>query len=116
MAAPSKTALQVYRGDAVGLRVTLWQDAEKTQPADLTGADVNAQIRASADSAEVIADFDVAVETNVVMLHLFPKQSAVLPALSVFDLEVVWDGVGGEQVQTVLVGSITTTADVTRVG
>jgi hypothetical protein len=40
----------------------------------------------------------------------------VLPALSVFDLEVVWDGVGGEQVQTVLVGSITTTADVTRVG
>lgn len=115
MPMPEKVALTTYRGDSFGLVVRVWLDAAKTESADLTGAEVNAQIRATPDSSEVIASFDVVTAGNAITLTLAPKVSATLEPAQVFDVEIAWD-IDHTNVQTVLLGSLNVSPDVTRIG
>src|SRR5215471_18093727 len=99
---PGTYGLDLYRGDTYAWRFVLWQDAAKTQPVDLTGAVVGAQVRATHDG-DLLATFAVAVD---------PDTSEAIPGGSYrWDLEVWWpDGT----VRTILAGGCRVTDDVTE--
>lgn len=115
MALPTKTSLALYRGDTVDVVVQVWDDDDHTVPTDLSGTEINAQIRQSADAVDVVADFVVEVEGNTIGLKLDPKAAASLPPAAVFDVEIDWSNGLGDDIQTVVYGTIATTPDVTRV-
>lgn len=116
MTMPQRVSLTVYRGDTFGLVVRVWLDDAKTESADLTDTEVNAQIRATPNSSEVIASFDTVIAGNSITLSLPPKVSAMLEPAQVFDVEVVWDPIERTNVQTILAASLTAAPDITRVG
>lgn len=114
MTMPEKTSMQVYRGDSVGVLVRVWEDVDKTQPADLSGAVVRSQIRTEPNASAVVAEFDVEVVDNAITLYLLPKQSQELEPQGVFDVQVDWSGGAETDVQTILVGAISCSPDTTR--
>ena len=105
--------LSTIRGDSFGFKIRVWQDPDKTIPADLTEAVVAAQLRQSPDSEAVEATFHVAISGGEVELTLLPTETAVLPARCVWDVQVDWDGTG-TSIQTVAHGVLTVGPDVTR--
>lgn len=114
MAVPIKQDLAAYRGDTLGLQLRVWEDSNKTQPADFSEAVVVAQVRTTPDTADVAAQFDVSISGNTLTLTLDPKQSRELTGKYTYDIEVDWDGTD-TSVQTVLAGTISVASDVTRV-
>jgi hypothetical protein len=115
MPVPPKTNITHYRGDSMVLQVVLWLDSGHTEPADLSEATVRAQVRATYDSTEAAADFDVEVVGNQITANLPPKESRDLPRNGVWDLEVDWFS-DDTSVQTVAGGAWVTSPDVTRNG
>lgn len=113
MPIPPTSNLVHYRGDSLVLRLALWTDAEKTQPADLSTASICAQVRETPDSTEVAATFDVTVEDNIVTANLSPKSSRDLPAKGTWDIEVDWYS-DDSFVQTVAGGGLVTKPDTSR--
>ena len=93
-------------------RFRLWTDSDKTQPADLSGATVRAQVREDRTSSDA-TDFEVSVTDNVVTLHLLPKSTQDLADTNVWDCQVDWQS-DEVNVQTVVAGSIVASGDVTR--
>lgn len=108
-----EVGLSTIRGDSFGFLVRLWQDPDKTIPADLSEAVITAQLRQTPDSEEIEASFDVAIDANEVRLTLLPTETAVLPQRSVWDVQVDWTG-EGSSIQTVAHGVLTVGPDVTR--
>lgn len=105
--------LSTTRGDTFGFKLRVWQDPDKTIPADLAGATVTAQLRVTPDADDIEATFTVTVTGNEVTLTLLPTETAVLPQMSVWDIQVDWDSTG-TSIQTVAHGVLTVGPDVTR--
>lgn len=87
---------------------------------DLTGCTPKAQIRASEDAETPIAEITCTLTDQVtlaggILLRLEDTATAALaPTTSAkWDLEIKWPGVNGDR-KTVLAGTVTITADVTR--
>lgn len=113
MALPARRDITQYRGDTLAMVVRLWQDGAHTVPVDLTGATVQAQVRTSAVDEMIAATFGISIADNAVTLTLTPSQTRDLPANGVWDCEVDWQS-DGQNLQTVLAGSVVVTQDVTR--
>lgn len=111
MANPSTLALAIYRGDTYTWQFTLWQDAGRTQPADLTGVTARAQIR-NVPAGNLLANFTCTVQLpNVIIMQLDTANSLNLTASGgAWDLQLTYtDG----SVITVLMGPVKVTMDVT---
>lgn len=108
---PGAMPLAIYHGDTYRWQFTLWQDADKTIPADLTGVLCKAEIR-SAPQGTIITTIDLTVQTPNTILAILPTaKSQLLPKTGgTWDLQLTYpDG----DVQTVLAGAVTVTMDVT---
>jgi hypothetical protein len=114
MPVPQRIPLSLYRGDTCSVALRLWADTAETDPVDLAGVTITAQVRLTADSTTVVATFEVTVDGNTVLLLLPPAVTAVLPPKGVYDVQLDWNS-DGTLIQTVLAGEVTVTADVTRV-
>jgi hypothetical protein len=111
---PGAYPLTLYRGDSYHWLFTLWTDAGKTTPADLSGATAKAEIRnapAGATIVSLVCTIPTAAPHNVVDVKLTAAASAGLPATGVWDLQITYTASG--DVTTVLAGPVTVTADVT---
>src|SRR4029450_8134057 len=114
MPVPDTRTIPHYRGDSLGVLIRLWQDPDHTVPLLLNGALVVAQLRLKADDPDPPIDtFAVSTATNEITLTLTPTQPAALPAKTVWDCQVDWNA-DGASIQTVLAGTLTLAADVTR--
>lgn len=113
MPKPQRQDIEQYRGDTCGVLLRLWEDDAKTEPVDLSGVVVTAQVRVKATDAEALTDFAVATATNEVTLTLTPTQTRELPTQSVWDCQLDWLG-DGASIQTIVSGTIKVTQDVTR--
>jgi hypothetical protein len=114
MPVPQTIAVSHYRGDSLQLALRVWEDADRSIPADLSEATVTAQVRTSVEAPNVSAEFAVLVEGNLLTLTLSPKQTRDLAPQNVFDVEIDWLS-DDTQVQTVVAGSIAVAGDVSRV-
>jgi hypothetical protein len=116
---PGKYDLKLYRGDSYSWSFVLWHDVDKTDPVDLTGATVAAQLR-NKSGGETVIDLVCTVvstpsppRTNTVRVDLDAALWDNAPGLAagVWDLEITYpDGF----VQTVVGGKVTATGDVTN--
>jgi hypothetical protein len=105
---PRTVNLVVYRGDDVGLTLTV---SERTgEAADLSGATFAAQIRRTPDADEIAGELEVSTTDNVVSLHLEAATSRLLLPLLAWDCEMVRDG----WTTTLAAGRLVVVADVTR--
>jgi hypothetical protein len=109
---PGKYDLNLYRGDTYSWRFVLWQDVEKTQPVDLTGALVEAEIRDKHNGAVVVNLECTPTLPNIIDVQLpIELWDEPFPTKGVWDLEVKFpDG----EVRTQVAGNVTVTADVTN--
>jgi hypothetical protein len=112
MAAPADQDLTLVRGDTETLVVTMTTDG--TTPINLSGRTYRAQIRQAQDSRTIKASFTCTVTNaanGVVTCVLSAVDSATLPVgLGFWDLEENASGV----ITTVMSGTVTVLADVTR--
>lgn len=107
---PASYALTVYRGDTYSWDFVLWDDTDKTQPTDLTGVEVKAEIR-DRPAGGVIIPLDLDVEGNIIHARLDAAASAQLPVPdAVWDLQLTYDT---GTVVTIIGGAVKVTADVT---
>jgi hypothetical protein len=110
LGAPPDVPLYIYRGDSRTWVFRLWADPERTEPYDLAGVDVAAQIRRDPDAATAVR---LAVEValpNVVTLHLSAQVSRSAPT-GRWDMQLTWpDG----RVATAVRGRVAVTPDVTH--
>lgn len=108
----------IYRGDTYAHVIEFWNDAEATDPFEITGT-VAAQIRATFLDADdtagtPLATFAAAVSgagSNIVTISLTATQTLTLPAAGVWDLQVT----DGSTVTTLLRGKVKVLDDATRV-
>ena len=112
MATPADQDLTIVRGDTETLVVTMTTDG--TTPVNITGRTYRAQIRSSQDSTTVKASFTCTVTDGAagqVTCVLSATDSAALPVgIAYWDLEENASGV----ITTVMSGTVTVLADVTR--
>lgn len=103
----------ITRGDTFTMRLTFWADTAKTQPYDLTGAALAAELR-TATAAPVLATFTTALTApNIVDLGLSSADAAALPfgtkQLS-WDVQATWPP---DTVVTLVKGKATVPGDIT---
>lgn len=99
--------LGIYRGDTHRWQFTLWADAAKTTPADLTGVAVAAWIA----QASTITHLVCTVAANVITVALEEDISQGLSVVAgKWDLQLTYPS---GDVQTVVAGSTSVRADVT---
>lgn len=106
---PGRMPLSLYRGDTYRWRFSLWQDSARTQPVDLTGATVLAQVRDRAGGTLIATMSCTITAPNIIDAALSAEDSAKLPGSSVWDMQVTY---AGGDVATVLAGPVNTTVDV----
>jgi hypothetical protein len=113
MAVPATLDLNITRGDTETIVVSLTQD-DQTTPIDITGRTYTAQLRTSPDIAIISASFTCTVtdgSNGQVTCVLSSTDSAELkPGYYYWDLQENASGV----ISTVLRGTVTVDADVTR--
>jgi hypothetical protein len=105
----------VYRGD--GYSITLVLTQEGATPTYEPEGTLSAQIRAARlDPEEVpddpIAEFDVTVDSNVVVIALTAEQTAALPISAYWDLQETFDD---SEPITWFTGKVKSWGDITRV-
>ena len=110
MGVPVYYSLDLYRGDSFRMQVRLWADANKTQPVDLTGASVAAEIR-PAPRAIPAASLTCAVAGHVIDLSLSSAHSFLVPQSAYWDLQITYPS---GDVQTVITGGVSVRAGVTK--
>ena len=112
MATPADQDLTIVRGDTETIVVTMTSDG--TTPINIAGRTYRAQIRSSQDATTVKASFACTVTSAAngqVTCTLSATDSASLPVgIAYWDFEENASGV----VSTVLSGTVTVLADVTR--
>ena len=113
MPVPEKYAMAEMRGDSFGRTFTLWEDDAHTIPVVLNGAAVTAQLRVKDTDPDPVDAWAVTTAGNAITITLSPDQSAVLPASTVWDIQVDWQA-DGTTVTTPVRGSLKLTQDVTR--
>lgn len=108
---PSNYPLKIYRGDTYRWRYTLWADTAKTQPVDLTGAAVTAEIRDKPGGALLTSLACVVTLPNIIDATLTATASAGLPADGGnWDMQLTYPS---GDVSTIISGRVEVTADVT---
>lgn len=112
MTTPASYPLDLYRGDTFRVKFKLWKNKEKTDPVDLAGVLVKAQIRSQPTSSSVLQELTCAITApNIIEVSMTPEETAKLPSAGVWDLQLTYPDA---DVQTVLAGTVTVTLDVTR--
>lgn len=107
---PGAYSLAIYRGDSHAWRFVLWQDAARTQPADLAGITAKAEIR-DRPAGPVIFPIPLTVTLpNIIDALLVATATAQLPAAGRWDLQLT-DASGW--VSTILAGLVKVTGDIT---
>jgi hypothetical protein len=108
---PAEFALQVYRGDTYSWSFALWENIERTQPVDLTGATAKAEIRAK-PGGELWVDMPLTVTLpNIIVADLSADDSRKLVSkLGAWDLQLTLDD---GTVATVIAGGVFVTPDTT---
>ena len=110
--APQQLALVVYRGDSYVWKFTLFTDAAKTQPLDLTGATAKAEVRASSGSAVLLTLGTAITVPNIIDVTLSAAESkAITFASAKWDLQLTW--AAGNTVKTVVAGAVNVEQDIT---
>jgi hypothetical protein len=107
---PGKYSLSLYRGDTWRVQFRLWEDAERTDPADLTGVTALAEIRDKSAGLKITPITLVITLPNVITASLSPDETAHLPMSGVWDLQLT---LGNGDIQTILAGLVSVTSDVT---
>lgn len=106
---PSEFPLEaIYRGDTYRWRIAFWLSA--TVPCDLTGVTAKAEIRDRPGGSTIVALHCTVELPNLVWMELLAPVSRTLPLLGAWDLQLTY---ASGDVQTVLAGPVTVTADVT---
>lgn len=106
---PGEFPLALYSGDSYAWRFTLWQDAARTIPSDLTDATALAQIKTAPGGTLLVSMATTIVQPNFVDVVLSAVQSAALPVSGgSWDLQITQ----GTDVRTVLKGPVTVQEDV----
>jgi hypothetical protein len=110
---PGPFDLDMYRGDTYAWKFKVWNDTEKTVPADLTGVTPFAQIRETTESPTA---------TNLTCTLTLPNTIDVGFPVASWDaftlMKAVWDlqlTYASGVVATIVAGKVTVTADVTKV-
>jgi hypothetical protein len=109
---PGAYSLRVYRGDTTVWNFTLWADAEKTIPIDLTNMLVAAEIRTSTGAEPATPLALVVTLPNQIMATLSPAASRPLPASARWDLQLTEPANG--RVSTILAGTVSVSGDITE--
>ena len=107
---PGAYSLTLYRGDSYHWQFTLWSDANKMQPVDLTGVTAKAEIRDRSGGSTIVPLTCTVVMPNIVNAQLTSAACTTVPAAGVWDLQLTY--MNGD-VTTVLAGGVTVTPDVT---
>lgn len=107
---PGKQDLALYRGDTFRLVLKAWDDANKTQPSDLSEATAKAEIR-DKPAGKVLASFACTIEEpNIIHLVLDAATSGILPSKGAWDVQLTY---AGGDVRTVVYGAVKVVTDVT---
>lgn len=107
MATPVLYPLSIYRGDSYHWQFTLWADAEKTEPIDLTGVQVAAELRQD----QRVTKLAISVTDNTIVVTLSAPVSQKLPATTArWDLQLTYPS---GDVQTIVRGDVYVLVDVT---
>jgi hypothetical protein len=106
---PGNYSLAIYRGDSYKWQFKLWSDTAKTQPVDLTGVTVKAEIR-DRPGGNLLGTLACAITMpNIINASLTSTDTALLTS-GAWDMQLTYsDG----EVSTVLSGLVTVTMDVT---
>ena len=106
---PGNYPLVIYRGDSYKWQFKLWSDTAKTQPVDLTGVTVKAEIR-DRPGGNLLGTLACAITMpNIINASLTSADTALLTS-GAWDMQLTYsDG----EVSTVLSGLVTVTMDVT---
>jgi hypothetical protein len=107
---PGNFPLDIYRGDTHAWRFVLWQDTAKTDPVDLAGIAVKAEIRERPGGADITPLSLVVTLPNIIDASLSSAETAGLPASGRWDLQLTD---AGGRVATVLAGSVKVAGDIT---
>ena len=110
---PGTMNLNLYRGDTTRWQFTMWLDAEKTEPLDLTGVTAKAEIRDKPGGRKITPIECIVTLPNLVNASLNAANSALLPAKGAWDLQLTYSG---GDVATLLAGKVTVIADITDSG
>ena len=108
---PMKVDLSIYKGDSGQFRITVSDNFGS--PVDLTGATWDGDIRLKAADTTVITNFDitpVAGDPSSIDVKLPATKSELLISACVYDIEMR----RGEEVTTLIYGTIAVTQDVSR--
>lgn len=106
---PGKYDLSIYRGDSRTWSFTLWKDDKMTQPFDLAGYTVAAEIRDRSGGTVSTTLACAIVQPNIVNVTLSPTASAAAVSGN-WDLQLTK---GTDIVQTVIAGRAQVTDDIT---
>lgn len=107
-ARPTTVNLKLYAGDDLHLKIIVLGDDGNL--VDLTGVFARAQIRATTEDTEVIAEF-VGTVDDAVYLQLDADDTALLPEDAVWDCQLSFADL---TTATIAAGSVTTAKEVTR--
>src|SRR5262245_48309925 len=105
---PAQADLIIYRGDDIfmGVRVTAQEE-----PVDLTLYQPESHIRLVPEDPNILAEFTIEVEHELLRMHLPNESSAALPDRCVWDVQVIGpDGL----VTTLAFGNVQVLGEVTR--
>jgi len=108
---PSEYGLKLYHGDSYSWQFKLWLDEAKVAPLDLTGVVPKAEIRFEPGGAVIVTLVTEVVLPNIIAMSLSSTQCQTLEvAPHVCDLQLTYPS---GLVNTVLMGTVEVTADVT---
>jgi hypothetical protein len=108
---PGKYDLSLYRGDSYSWQIRLWDDADQTDPTDLTGVTVAAEIRDKSAGLQIVALDCAITPPNIIEVSMTPDMYDACPVKGVWDLQLTYTASG--DVHTVLRGAVSVTPDVT---
>lgn len=111
MSLPGTYNLTLYRGDSYAYQFVVWNDPEKTDPADLTGVIPKAEIRDKSGGTAIMELVCTVEAPNIV--HVALTADLWLPwsqTKGVWDLQLTY---ATGEVITIVAGTVSVTADVT---
>jgi hypothetical protein len=103
--------LTLWRGDSYRWSFRFWTDPGKTDPYDLSGCTAAAEIR-TASGVEPATAMTCTITENIIDVALSAAACRALPAAGTWDLQLT----KGIDVQTVVVGPVAVTGDITGSG
>ena len=106
---PDSYDLKVYRGDTKRWQFTLYADADKTEPADLTGVTVKSEIRDKSGGTQ-ITNLPCTINNNTITAMLNAGASKKLKTGGYWDMQLTYTS---GDVVTAVAGKVTVVDDIT---